>query len=107
MNCPHCGISGGECTDWFNCQRRQIAALKAIVDKLPRTADGVPITPGMEVWQIDPSGFINAPPGSDSSDQNPRPWSCKFKMEGNCFWVVSLPVYSTREAAEAAKGANS
>ena len=30
----------------------RIAELEAIVAKLPKTADGVPITPGMEVWWI-------------------------------------------------------
>ena len=30
----------------------EITRLRAIVDKLPKTADGVPITPGMEVWWI-------------------------------------------------------
>lgn len=29
----------------------EIGRLRAIVDKLPKTVDGVPITPGMTVWR--------------------------------------------------------
>ena len=32
----------------------EIDRLRAIVDKLPKTADGVPITPGMDVWEVIP-----------------------------------------------------
>lgn len=31
--CPHCGIDGGECTDWFNCQKRQIKAATERAEK--------------------------------------------------------------------------
>ena len=31
----------------------EIERLKAIVDKLPKTADGVPVVPGMRVWRHD------------------------------------------------------
>jgi len=34
----------------------EIDRLRAIVDKLPKTADGVAVTPNMEVFQIEPCG---------------------------------------------------
>lgn len=30
----------------------ELAALEAIVEKLPKTADGVPVVPGMKVWGV-------------------------------------------------------
>lgn len=51
MNCETCGMDGqhelGVCLQNL---RRQLAALQAIVSKLPVTADGVPVVPGTELW---------------------------------------------------------
>jgi len=30
----------------------EVEQLQAIIDKLPKTADGVPMVPGMRVWRI-------------------------------------------------------
>ena len=38
------------------CLRRQRDALQAVVDKLTRTANDVPVVPGMTLWDIDPEG---------------------------------------------------
>lgn len=59
----------------------------AIIDKLPKTEDGVPISPDMEVWQIDPKGMVNYG----------HPWRSTY--DGPRF-VPHYPFYSTREAAE-------
>ena len=66
--------------------------LRAIVAALPRTADGVPVVPGMEVW---------------------KEW--RGRLERNVVMPPMVSIgsvymdatvcYSTREAAEAAKGA--
>lgn len=73
--------------------KAEIERLRAIVDKLPRTADGVPITPGMivyyaargQVWdEMASEMFISA----RCSCPTPERWS----------W------YSTPEAAKAARG---
>ena len=61
-----------------------IAELEAIVDKLPKTADGVPVVPGMELW------FVNEHGKASMGVTTPT------------FGQVSR-FYSTREAALAAK----
>ena len=80
-------------------QAAEIERLRAIVDKLPRTADGVPVVPGMEVYYPIRSGtrqgeilqqWVN-----DSLDVTP----CRSTNR-----VAIYSWYSTREAAEAAGG---
>ena len=69
MKCPECGAAGeigcpdealGHLIDGEHCLRRQLSACQeklekaqAIVDKLPRTADGVPVPPDMPVFHPD------------------------------------------------------
>ena len=70
---------------------RERKRLQAIVDKLPKTADGVPIVPGRRVWQT------------------PGDWyGVKMSMTAGPY-CTTFPewdeVYSTREAAEAAADA--
>ena len=75
--------------------KEEAARLRAIVDRLPKTADGVVITPGMVVFYHSPAGIIETPP-LDS-------WS---EIEGTLMEDEDAgPVnfYSTRAAAEAAK----
>ena len=70
-------------------KQAKIAELEDIVDKLPTTADGVPVVPGMEIWH--PDG---------------RTGTASIAYYGrDCFpsYVVAEYCYSTREAAEAAK----
>ena len=72
--------------------------LQAIVDRLPKTADGVVITPGTMVYDhTGEVGFRVATYGGDNG-------------HGGCLWYATYggivayePVYSTREAAEQAK----
>lgn len=73
--------------------KSQLARLQAIVDKLPKTADGVIITPGRtfyELWGTAPAGIrsLEVADWYDREDDSP---------------VAAAEIYSTREAAEAAK----
>ena len=49
-------------------QRAEIERLSAIVDKLPRTADGVPVVPGMTCWYMSWGGNAIEFPVDDWSD---------------------------------------
>ncbi len=78
-----------------------IVRLQPIVDKLPKTKDGVVVLPGDEVFEIMPDGNI-------------RTWIVIWQphteqyMVSRIFYDCPIPVshcYSTREAAEAAKEA--
>ncbi len=60
--------------------------LQTIVDKLPKTADGVPVVPGIKVWHRDYLGVVTEEAGV---------WKPPFPGLLVC-------CYSTREAAEAA-----
>lgn len=82
--------SGGMFFESMQCLRNQIDALQAIVDKLPRFADGAPVTKGAQMWMIlDDRASVRCPDvrWSDLDDAE-IDWSRQ---------------YSTREAAEAAQ----
>ena len=66
----------------------EVARLRGIVDKLPKTADGVPVTPYMRVFYYSPVDGSICEGSADS-----------FSMH------TIHKTFSTREAAEAAKGA--
>ena len=66
----------------------EIERLRAIVDKLPKTADGVPLVPGMEVWDL------TAPP------QGPLSTPVRIVTVFSNEWYEHR--YSTRKAAESA-----
>jgi hypothetical protein len=76
---------------------------KAIVDKLPATADGVPVVPGMAVWT--PVGMFNGP------EAGPRKHyglvilddsELLGEVDEYVWTFYAKSCYSTREAAEAA-----
>jgi len=73
----------------------EIERLRAIVDMLPKTEDGVPIVPGMtmSLWYRSPAGIVEAPPPETWADV----WSIADSL--NQF-------YSARAAAEAAGGSD-
>jgi hypothetical protein len=64
------------------------AALKAFVDKLPKTKDGVPVYHGMEVWY----------PGEHESEV------VEIHAAGESGYDAVGSCYSTKKAAEQAKG---
>ena len=69
--------------------QQEIERLRAIVDRLPKTADGVPMVPGLRVW-IWFGGKITEAVHS-GTDPKQSYW-------GNALWC-----YSTKEAAEEAE----
>lgn len=88
-------------------QAAEIERLHAIVDRLPKTADGVPIAPGDELWCIDSEdGWEGAITVRDVECVG------KYGEETSCWLIRSTgrnelwaeDCYSTREAAaEAAR----
>jgi len=48
--CGSIPMDNGKLSTTKACKDRQIAALLMIVGRLPKTADGVPVVPGMRVW---------------------------------------------------------
>ncbi len=87
--------------------RAELAKLRAVVGKLPKTADGVPVAPGDTVWYLryirEPERCVIA--GYSSSDSvccPDNPGSVYFKPSGfSAIWNWNN-AYSTRELAEAA-----
>ncbi len=78
----------------------RLAELEAIVAKLPKTADGIPITPGMVVWEI-----INYPVGTHCIDNAiVSGEEVVILVDAETDVVRASECYSTREAAEASKG---
>ena len=71
----------------------EIERLRAIVDKLPKTADGVPVVPGMKLFFLCP--FENRITSDQVFQDRPEVGGMTIEVS-NC--------YSTREAAEAAGG---
>ncbi len=70
----------------------EIERLRAIVDKLPTTADGVPIGIGSVVWDEEYAGI--------ESVTALRPVSKDWQLH-DYYDVFASTCYSTREAAEA------
>lgn len=69
----------------------RIAKLEAVMAKLPKTADGVPVVPGMILYG--PNQFDEIQEHYTELEVNGDPLHCQ--VCGNC--------YSTRAAAEAAQ----
>ena len=85
----------------MQCLRNQLARLQAIVDKLPKTADGVPVVPGMRLYPLHPIdleahiedyGTVTVALWDENSGVHLIHGYDSFRV-GNC--------YSTKEAAEA------
>ena len=64
------------------------------IDKLPKTADGVPVVPGMRVWRLAHPTTL----GHAVTDVSVR----GMHLAGKSDWHESCETFSTREAAEAA-----
>lgn len=89
----------------------ELDRLHAIVELLPKTADGVPVVPGETQWAVfcydrdDPDEPLRV--SACNYVGNASDWTDGIKWEiedcVDCRCEV-IGVYSTREAAEAAKG---
>ena len=98
----------GEMT--FQGAMQKIAELQAIVDKLPKTADGVTVVLGDEAWY--PKNFYGEPippvVGWLVEGEDGDGYAVQFMLPGHNPIMETLPViqcYSTQAAAEAAKEA--
>jgi len=95
----------------------EIDRLQAIVDRLPKTADGIPVTPGMKVWHCanrhygPHAGKLFESEGIDA--RMPSPYclgehcysdGCQGDDGGGRTWRFE-DCYSTRQAAEKARTA--
>lgn len=80
--------------DRLNEQHAEIERLRAIVERLPKTADGVPVTPGMAYW----FEYMDTP-GEFGQLHASEIYNCNGDVVFNTY------CYSTREAAEAARKA--
>lgn len=94
--CPKCKrfADSPDIRSWGRCPQCRITELEAIVEKLPRTADGVPVVPGMTLWFVETrdtgkTWFVN--------EHEP------IRLATNHYWI-SDKGYSTRAAAEAEAG---
>jgi len=73
----------------------EIEKLQAIVARLPKTADGVPVVPGMDVWFTSPS------PHCALVYQIRMDGEIATNFHGSLYKTVqATEVYSTRKAAE-------
>ncbi|OHB80875.1 MAG: hypothetical protein A2W31_11505 [Planctomycetes bacterium RBG_16_64_10] len=86
--------------------QRERDAARAVVERLPKTADGSPITPGMKIYRRVGNGErawieANTATGVDAETirKGTEPWISCF--ECNC---PAADYYSTREAAAAGEG---
>ncbi len=77
----------------------KIKRLQAIVDKLPKTADGVHIVPGMVLWFIDRRKEVTVREVVISSLQNTIPMMVCARIDGGEQSLSECDCYSTREAA--------
>lgn len=76
----------------------EIERLKAIVDKLPKTADGVPVYPYMPVYLLR-DGEVHSITAMEVH-RDTGEWFTYFDCD---FYCLDDECYSSREAAEAAK----
>jgi len=81
---------------------QQIERLQDIVGRLPKTVDGVPVVPGMKLYDgighhyVDPWVVTGFKVGRNGE------LTCLFGENGS-FDAICTQYYSTREAAEAAR----
>ncbi len=114
--CPSCGVhpvernaSGSLITPHEPgdriCLKNQIARLQAIVDKLPKTMDGVPVIFGDFVWKKRGGEMLTGTIGSDCELGRSMVDVCNADLPtaDNDVTLEISECYSTREAAEAAQ----
>ncbi len=91
-------------SDWLDVRRLldEVQRLRAIAEKLPKTLDGVVVTPGMILyWQ-------SASPTTIDGIKVDSVWSedlAEFYDGDESVWIPLDAAYSTRAAALAAQGA--
>ena len=78
-------------------QEKQIAELQAVVEKLPKTMDGAPITPGMSVWSR--AGHVRGREPMEHFGTISEDGIIGSPRDYDGFTVLISECYSTREAA--------
>jgi len=102
MECEGCGewFGSGLCPDCLDVDvhahvNSVTAPLQAIVDSLPKTADGVPVVPGMEVWfWLNDETILVHQKAVQFVEDNQQSIMTSYG------WLNVRHCYSTREAAE-------
>ena len=77
------------------CLERQVEALEAVVSKLSKTGDGVPIVPHMMLWIVSELDILLS--------GEARMFLSNGKIVTSAFTEEPAKCYSTREAAQASK----
>ena len=77
--------------------RAVLVDARYIIDKLPKTADGVPVVPGMQVWLVEHPTTLGHT--VSAIGRRGRIW-----LENKGAIYYGQEIASTREAAEAAGG---
>jgi len=96
-----CGVTVAEARELL----AELARLRAIVDKLPKTADGVPVYVGMRFWIKEDAGdsefegWIVTGIGPETAGENDR---YDWVRTNGIGYLTTQVIYSTRAAAEAA-----
>ena len=87
--CVHCELGRA---------KQEIERLKAIVNMLPKTADGVPAVPHWttRLWYKHPDSGVIYERTFEADMEDAR----SHRVGGNCVWVSVRECYSTRESAE-------
>ena len=95
---------------WVDTSRALAEEVERLRAKLPKTADGVPVVPGMTLWHppsddLDIDGTIFHSPACRCWAGPVHPWliHCGTGAHSHAGPVDVREYYSTREAAEAAK----
>ena len=85
--------------------RTELAARDAVIDKLPRTADGVPIVPPMDVWisrrPVSGSNYFVKRMQAKCIDWFAGEWLVRNRNSSSLTCEEAKDCYSTRKAAEA------
>lgn len=79
--------------------KARLDALQAVVDKLPKTADGVPVVPGMTCWRL--HDYVGPLDGHVVAIRNNSP-RITLAGQGQTVSFPTREVFSTRALAEAA-----
>ena len=99
---PLCGACDAAAQPYIEYWQAHVAALQAIVDKLPKTADGVSIVPGVRLfWGGVASEGLVVETVDIYDDGSPDIWvGVGDGTDGSIMVPENDNLYSTREAAE-------
>ena len=103
--CDGCGDIVAVGDDCHRCLRAEVGRLRAIVEKLPNTADGVPVVPGAKYFLLEHDrGCLPLVVEGCCLNVSSQGTPLQLEIYETVSPAIRLPgrLYSTREAAEAA-----